>query len=213
MSISWEEETAAVGGTSGDTAWVRPTYVHNLVLTRRSFTTAWEKVRICWIQNNNVNVYNIGIIMSLSFFMMHEIYRNRRVWCGLLNAGREKKRACCGFIPANQTYKCVLYYSVQRVDRVELQQWSCTRRTRGTFYGGSWGTNSLSYVASIFLLMLHCLVCQEYVSQLWPFQGFLYVFGGMLDSAYTKLRCPLWVFDIGEFYCGGASTINTGSQY
>lgn len=33
------------------------------------------------------------------------------------------------------------------------------------------------------------------------FQGFLYVFGGMLDSAYTKLRCPLWVFDIGEFHC------------
>lgn len=27
-------------------------------------------------------------------------------------------------------------------------------------------------------------------------EGFLYVFGGMLDSAYTKLRCPLWVFDI-----------------
>lgn len=33
------------------------------------------------------------------------------------------------------------------------------------------------------------------------FQGFLYVFGGMLDSAYTQLRCPLWVFDIGEFDC------------
>lgn len=32
------------------------------------------------------------------------------------------------------------------------------------------------------------------------FQGFLYVFGGMLDSAYTRRRCPLWVFDIGEFH-------------
>ncbi|XP_059198716.1 leucine-zipper-like transcriptional regulator 1 [Centropristis striata] len=29
-------------------------------------------------------------------------------------------------------------------------------------------------------------------------EGFLYVFGGMLDSAYTKLRCPLWVFDIAK---------------
>ncbi|MED6295080.1 hypothetical protein CHARACLAT_027730 [Characodon lateralis] len=27
-------------------------------------------------------------------------------------------------------------------------------------------------------------------------QGFLYVFGGMWDSAYTGGRCPLWVFDI-----------------
>ncbi|XP_033842620.1 leucine-zipper-like transcriptional regulator 1 homolog [Periophthalmus magnuspinnatus] len=27
-------------------------------------------------------------------------------------------------------------------------------------------------------------------------EGFLFVFGGMLDSAYTSLRCPLWVFDI-----------------
>lgn len=27
-------------------------------------------------------------------------------------------------------------------------------------------------------------------------EGFLYVFGGMLDSAYTKCRCALWVFDI-----------------
>ncbi|XP_076023912.1 host cell factor [Genypterus blacodes] len=27
-------------------------------------------------------------------------------------------------------------------------------------------------------------------------EGLLYVFGGMLDSAYTKWRCPLWVFDI-----------------
>lgn len=25
------------------------------------------------------------------------------------------------------------------MDRVKLQRWSCTRRTRGTFYGGSWG--------------------------------------------------------------------------
>ncbi|XP_044072542.1 actin-fragmin kinase isoform X3 [Siniperca chuatsi] len=27
-------------------------------------------------------------------------------------------------------------------------------------------------------------------------EGFLYVFGGMLDSPYTKWRCCLWVFDI-----------------
>ncbi|XP_026151732.1 host cell factor 2 [Mastacembelus armatus] len=27
-------------------------------------------------------------------------------------------------------------------------------------------------------------------------KGFLYVFGGMLDSAYTKCRCALWVFDV-----------------
>nr|XP_020488817.1 ras guanine nucleotide exchange factor F-like [Labrus bergylta] len=26
-------------------------------------------------------------------------------------------------------------------------------------------------------------------------EGFLYVFGGMLDSAYTKWRCSFWVFD------------------
>ncbi|XP_034041962.1 tRNA wybutosine-synthesizing protein 2/3/4-like [Thalassophryne amazonica] len=29
-------------------------------------------------------------------------------------------------------------------------------------------------------------------------EGFLYVFGGMLDSAYSKWRCPLWVFDIAK---------------
>lgn len=29
-------------------------------------------------------------------------------------------------------------------------------------------------------------------------EGFLYVFGGMLDSAYTKCRCALWVFDIAK---------------
>lgn len=29
-------------------------------------------------------------------------------------------------------------------------------------------------------------------------QGFLYVFGGMLDSAYSNSRYPLWVFDTGE---------------
>ncbi|KAM4608643.1 uncharacterized protein klhdc3l [Polymixia lowei] len=29
-------------------------------------------------------------------------------------------------------------------------------------------------------------------------EGFLYVFGGMLDSAYTERRCPLWVFDIAK---------------
>lgn len=27
-------------------------------------------------------------------------------------------------------------------------------------------------------------------------EGFLYVFGGMLDCAFNTLRCPLWVFDI-----------------
>uniref|UniRef100_A0A3Q0TAU7 Si:dkey-3d4.3 n=1 Tax=Amphilophus citrinellus TaxID=61819 RepID=A0A3Q0TAU7_AMPCI len=26
--------------------------------------------------------------------------------------------------------------------------------------------------------------------------GFLYVFGGLLDSAYSACRCALWVFDI-----------------
>ncbi|KAG7502380.1 ileal sodium/bile acid cotransporter [Solea senegalensis] len=30
------------------------------------------------------------------------------------------------------------------------------------------------------------------------YEGFLYVFGGMLDSAYTKYKCALWVFDIGK---------------
>lgn len=35
-----------------------------------------------------------------------------------------------------------------------------------------------------------------------PFQGFLFVFGGMLDSAYSNSRYPLWVFDIGELLCG-----------
>ncbi|XP_033472988.2 kelch domain-containing protein 1 [Epinephelus lanceolatus] len=29
-------------------------------------------------------------------------------------------------------------------------------------------------------------------------EGFLYVFGGMLDSAYTKWRHPLWIFDIAK---------------
>ncbi|XP_061648681.1 ras guanine nucleotide exchange factor F isoform X1 [Phyllopteryx taeniolatus] len=29
-------------------------------------------------------------------------------------------------------------------------------------------------------------------------EGFIYVFGGTLDSAYTSLRCPLWVFDIAK---------------
>ncbi|XP_078119124.1 kelch domain-containing protein 3 isoform X2 [Sander vitreus] len=29
-------------------------------------------------------------------------------------------------------------------------------------------------------------------------EGFLYVFGGMLDSAYTAQRCPLWVFDVAK---------------
>nr|XP_057938930.1 actin-fragmin kinase isoform X1 [Doryrhamphus excisus]XP_057938931.1 actin-fragmin kinase isoform X1 [Doryrhamphus excisus] len=30
------------------------------------------------------------------------------------------------------------------------------------------------------------------------YKGFIYVFGGTLDSAYTVLRCPLWVFDIAK---------------
>lgn len=37
-------------------------------------------------------------------------------------------------------------------------------------------------------------------------EGFLYVFGGMLDSAYTNRRCPLWVFDIAKqkwIHCQG----------
>ncbi|XP_056280332.1 uncharacterized protein si:dkey-3d4.3 isoform X3 [Pseudoliparis swirei] len=29
-------------------------------------------------------------------------------------------------------------------------------------------------------------------------EGFLYVFGGILDSAYTAWRCPLWVFDLAK---------------
>ncbi|CAL8240729.1 unnamed protein product [Merluccius merluccius] len=29
-------------------------------------------------------------------------------------------------------------------------------------------------------------------------EGFLYVFGGTLDCAYTRWKCPLWVFDIGK---------------
>ncbi|XP_022609645.1 ras guanine nucleotide exchange factor F-like isoform X1 [Seriola dumerili] len=29
-------------------------------------------------------------------------------------------------------------------------------------------------------------------------EGFLYVFGGMLDSAYTKASCALWVFDVAK---------------
>ncbi|XP_070694476.1 rab9 effector protein with kelch motifs [Pempheris klunzingeri] len=44
-------------------------------------------------------------------------------------------------------------------------------------------------------------------------KGFLYMFGGMLDSAYTKWRCPLWVYDIGEqkwvHYQGKMSTPQT----
>uniref|UniRef100_A0A3Q2DX01 Si:dkey-3d4.3 n=1 Tax=Cyprinodon variegatus TaxID=28743 RepID=A0A3Q2DX01_CYPVA len=28
--------------------------------------------------------------------------------------------------------------------------------------------------------------------------GFLYVFGGMLDSAYTWRKCPLWVFETSQ---------------
>lgn len=56
------------------------------------------------------------------------------------------------------------------MDRVELLRWSCTRRTRGTFYGGSWGTNAPKsalviflcqvYVSCFCLLISHCLACQ-----------------------------------------------------
>uniref|UniRef100_A0A3Q3DV41 Si:dkey-3d4.3 n=1 Tax=Hippocampus comes TaxID=109280 RepID=A0A3Q3DV41_HIPCM len=41
------------------------------------------------------------------------------------------------------------------------------------------------------------------------FQGFIYVFGGTLDSAYTSLRCPLWVFDINR---KGHSAVVIGSS-
>ncbi len=91
------------------------------------------------------------------------------------------------------------------MDGIKLHRWSCTRRTRGTFYGGSWGKISY-FLASFSSLITHCLV--RWVSLLWPFQGFLYVFGGMLDSAYTNRRCPLWVFDIGEFHCEGVCRSN-----
>ncbi|XP_040913313.1 ras guanine nucleotide exchange factor F isoform X2 [Toxotes jaculatrix] len=40
-------------------------------------------------------------------------------------------------------------------------------------------------------------------------EGFLYVFGGMLDSAYTKCRCALWVFDIAKqkwVHCQGKTS-------
>ncbi|CAN9498063.1 unnamed protein product [Ophioblennius macclurei] len=40
-------------------------------------------------------------------------------------------------------------------------------------------------------------------------QGFLYVFGGMLDSAYTKCRCALWVFDMEKqkwIHCQGKTS-------
>ncbi|XP_042350434.1 leucine-zipper-like transcriptional regulator 1 homolog [Plectropomus leopardus] len=40
-------------------------------------------------------------------------------------------------------------------------------------------------------------------------EGFLYVFGGMLDSAYTKWRFPLWVFDIAKqkwVHCQGKTS-------
>uniref|UniRef100_A0A3B5A814 Si:dkey-3d4.3 n=1 Tax=Stegastes partitus TaxID=144197 RepID=A0A3B5A814_9TELE len=39
-------------------------------------------------------------------------------------------------------------------------------------------------------------------------EGFLYVFGGMLDSAYNKCRCALWVFDINR---KGHSAVVVGS--
>lgn len=39
------------------------------------------------------------------------------------------------------------------------------------------------------------------------FQGFLYVFGGLLDSAYSKSRYPLWLFDIGELPRGAVRLV------
>lgn len=57
------------------------------------------------------------------------------------------------------------------MDRVELHRWSCTRRSRGTFYGGSWGKTLLSFVALIPLLILQRSVWREYVSQLWHSAG------------------------------------------
>lgn len=86
-------------------------------------------------------------------------------------------------------------YSLQRLDGTELQGWGCARRAGGTFYGGSWGTEPAQS-----LLTVHCKVVLN--TSLTPFQGFLYVFGGMLDSAYSNSRYPLWVFDIGELLCG-----------
>uniref|UniRef100_A0A3Q3X336 Uncharacterized protein n=1 Tax=Mola mola TaxID=94237 RepID=A0A3Q3X336_MOLML len=41
--------------------------------------------------------------------------------------------------------------------------------------------------------------------------GFLYVFGGLLDSAYTKHRYPLWVFDIMPTNRKGHSAVVVGS--
>lgn len=52
----------------------------------------------------------------------------------------------------------------------------------------------------VFVLMARFTVVLN--TSLTPFQGFLYVFGGMLDSAYSNSRYPLWVFDIGELLCG-----------
>lgn len=48
--------------------------------------------------------------------------------------------------------------------------------------------------------MVHCTV-KRLNASLTLFQGFFYVFGGMLDSAYSNSRYPLWVFDIGELLC------------
>lgn len=48
----------------------------------------------------------------------------------------------------------------------------------------------------LFVFVLHCTLV--FNTSLTLLQGFLYVFGGMLDSAYSNSRYPLWVFDIGE---------------
>lgn len=53
---------------------------------------------------------------------------------------------------------------------------------------------------SVPVRMVHCMV-KPLNASLTLFQGFLYVFGGMLDSAYSNSRYPLWVFDIGELLC------------
>lgn len=31
-------------------------------------------------------------------------------------------------------------------------------------------------------------------------QGMLYIFGGMVDSAFTQAKIPLWIYDIGMIH-------------
>lgn len=81
--------------------------------------------------------------------------------------------------------------SLQQLDGTELQGRGCTGGAGGTFYGGPRGTQPASGFA---LMVLCCFLMPPPPSS----QGFLYVFGGMLDSAYSTSRYPLWVFDLGE---------------